>query len=139
MFYLSHSLFSTISNEKSLSLHHGFPVYNIFLLDCYQDFLFYLRFGFQQCDYNETSYLEFAELLGLVKLSLYPKFERFSGIIVLLFLNVYSVSLLMKFQLYICKTFNYYSSCPWVHENLFRFPQFFSYLFLDWIVSIYLS
>lgn len=106
MFYLSHSLFSTISNEKSLSLHHGFPVYNIFLLDCYQDFLLYLRFGFQQCDYNETSYLEFAELLGLVKLSLYPKFERFSGIIVLLFLNVYSVSLLMKFQLYICKTFN---------------------------------
>ena len=86
MFYLSHALFSTISNEKSLSLHHGFPVYNIVLLDCYQEFLFYLRFGFQRCDYNETSYLEFAELLGLVKLSLYPKFERFSGIIVLLFL-----------------------------------------------------
>ena len=87
MFYLLHSLlFSTISNEKSLSLHHGFPVYNIFLLDCYQDFLFYLRFDFQQCDYSETSYLEFAELLGLVKLSLYPKFERFLGIIVLLFL-----------------------------------------------------
>ena len=41
MFYLLHSLlFSTISNEKSLNLHHGFPVYSVLLLNCYQDFLF---------------------------------------------------------------------------------------------------
>ena len=64
----------------------------------------------------------------------FSRHEYWSGLLfpspVLLFLNVYSVSLLMKFQLYICKTFNSSSS------SFLNFILFLNFTILYWFCQI---